>query len=160
MLTIVMGGPKSGKSLKAEAIISDMAAGTEMIYIATMMPYGKEGQERILKHRQQRADKNFKTIECFYDLNDLVIEPGSYILLECISNLVANELFEKKLTSDMVVSKVIAAVEQLNTLATELVVVSTIEPIKPEYDDETRMYIDTINRINENLTTMGKVIVS
>ena len=33
-----------------------------------MMPFGKETEEKIARHRRLRAGKGFETIECYTDL--------------------------------------------------------------------------------------------
>ena len=65
--------------------------------------YGKETEQKILRHRQMRNGKGFETLECFTDLKKLVqtepgfradaAEEGICVLLECMSNLTANELY-------------------------------------------------------------------
>lgn len=91
MLTLVIGGSASGKSEYAEQRVLSLDGAR--IYIATMQPYGKEAEERILKHRQMRKNKGFETIECYTGLQDLNIPPGSNVLLEDLGNLMANEIF-------------------------------------------------------------------
>ena len=41
-----------------------------------------------------RAAKKFSTIECYTNLKEVELEPGSDVLLECMSNLTANEIFD------------------------------------------------------------------
>ena len=68
-----------------------------------MIPYGKETEEKINRHRQMRAKKNFQTEECFTNLPKFVenmksqkdLDKKEVVLLECMSNLVANELFDE-----------------------------------------------------------------
>ena len=64
------------------------------VYIATMRVYDEESEKRVARHRAQRADKGFATLECPMDLAGAGIEPGSTVLLEDIPNLLANEMFE------------------------------------------------------------------
>ena len=91
MLTLVIGGSASGKSEYAEQCVLSLDGAR--IYIATMQPFGKEAEERILKHRQMRKNKGFETIECYTGLQNLKIPPGSNVLLEDLGNLMANEIF-------------------------------------------------------------------
>ena len=50
MIHLVTGGSGSGKSAYAEQCILDFG-GTRRVYIATMQPFGAEGQARIACHR-------------------------------------------------------------------------------------------------------------
>ena len=93
MIHLVTGGSGSGKSAYAEQCILDFG-GTRRVYIATMQPFGAEGQARIARHRKMRAAKQFSTIECYTNLKEVELEPGSDVLLECMSNLTANEIFD------------------------------------------------------------------
>ena len=56
MIHLVTGGSGSGKSAYAEQCILDFG-GTRRVYIATMQPFGAEGQARIARHRKLRAAK-------------------------------------------------------------------------------------------------------
>ena len=68
MFHVVTGGSGSGKSAYAEEWICKQRLQTDsrhLYYIATMVPYGKETERKILRHRQMRSGKGFETIECF-----------------------------------------------------------------------------------------------
>lgn len=91
MLTLVIGGAASGKSEYAEARVLTLPG--RRIYIATMEPFDDECRARIRKHRAMRAEKGFETVECYTGLAAALIPPGSNVLLECLGNLTANELF-------------------------------------------------------------------
>ena len=56
MIHLVTGGSGSGKSAYAEQCILDFG-GTRRVYIATMQPFGAEGQARIARHRKMRVAK-------------------------------------------------------------------------------------------------------
>lgn len=90
MVVLVIGGSASGKSEYAE---SRMMAWENRIYFATMLPYGRESERTILRHRLLREGKGFSTIECASNLEQIEIDPDSSILLEDLPNLVANELY-------------------------------------------------------------------
>ena len=93
-IQLITGGSGSGKSAWGESWIAGEAKGRPLIYIATMRPGGEEAKRRILRHRRQRAGRGFQTVECPEDLEKLKIPAGSGVLLECRSNLAANELYE------------------------------------------------------------------
>ena len=93
MIHLVTGGARSGKSAWAEEQIRQIPYGTR-IYIATMDPGDDpENHRRIAKHRIQRAGKGFQTIESPVGLDAVVLPEDSVVLLECLTNLVANEMF-------------------------------------------------------------------
>ncbi len=91
MLTLVIGGAASGKSEFAEAHVLTLPG--QRVYLATMEPFDREGLERIRRHRQMRKTKGFETVECFVDLTTAPLLPEANVLLECMTNLMANERY-------------------------------------------------------------------
>lgn len=92
MLILVTGGASCGKSEYAEDIVV-MSGIKPRIYIATMEVYDDESKQRVAKHRKTREGKFFDTIECPSGLTDIAVPENSAVLLECMSNLTANECF-------------------------------------------------------------------
>ena len=93
---LITGESGSGKSEYAENWLTgrNKKDGT-YIYIATMQPYTEETMKKIERHHRLRAGKGFRTLEKYTDLSELEIPKNQGILLECISNLVANELYRE-----------------------------------------------------------------
>ncbi len=91
MLTMIIGGAGSGKSAFAEALVQTLPG--KRIYLATMSATDTESRERIQRHRLQREGHRFETLECFCNLAEAKIPEGANVLLEDLSNLLANELF-------------------------------------------------------------------
>lgn len=92
MFTLVVGGAASGKSEYAESLVL-ASSHRPRYYIATMEPFDEEGRARVEKHRRMRADKEFETVECYYNLSSVRLPRRGTVLLECIGNLAANELY-------------------------------------------------------------------
>ncbi len=92
MLHLITGGSGSGKSRYAEDRILKLGPGRR-VYVATMYPYDDESFQRIRRHRAMRAQKEFETIECYTALGKRSFPRDPIFLLECMSNLVANEMF-------------------------------------------------------------------
>ena len=97
MMTLIIGGSGSGKSAYAEdTILQYHNKQSSLYYIATMEPFGAETQKKIERHRQMRKGKGFETLECYTDLFHLVRNfpfSKASVLLECMSNLTANEVY-------------------------------------------------------------------
>lgn len=94
MFILITGGCKNGKSLMAEKILT--AYNVPRFYIATMEPFGSEAKETIARHRKIREGKNFNTIEKYTDISEIKLPQNSAVLLECMCNLCANEMFSAK----------------------------------------------------------------
>ena len=67
MICLVTGGAGCGKSTWAEKLVDSLPR-ENRYYIATMQVYDEESRQRVARHRAQRADKGFTTIECEKDL--------------------------------------------------------------------------------------------
>ena len=93
MIILVIGGSASGKSEYAESRMMDWE---NRVYFATMLPYGRESERTILRHRLLRKGKGFQTIECGAGLTQIEIDPEQAILLEDLPNLVENELYAEE----------------------------------------------------------------
>lgn len=101
MLTFVVGENNTGKSAYAESLVEATTSG-KRYYIATMIPYGEEGKQRVAKHIKMRAHLGMITIEDpFLEKADM-IEDHSVVLLEDLSNLVANRMFADKQVVDKI----------------------------------------------------------
>jgi len=92
MLSLVIGGAGSGKSAFAETLCCSLPG--QRVYLATMQAGDPESVGRIARHREMRAGKGFTTIECGLDLAGVKLTPDANVLLEDLSNLLANEIFD------------------------------------------------------------------
>ncbi len=96
MFTLVLGGSKSGKSGFAEGLMEKISG--RKFYVATMMPFGSEAEKAIQRHRKMREGKGFETIEKYTSVGEIASKydvSDSAVLLECMGNLCANEMFSK-----------------------------------------------------------------
>ncbi len=91
MLILVIGGAGSGKSALAEALVQKLPG--ERIYLATMTAADPESLARICRHRRQREGLGFATLERGLNLAGAELPDGANILLEDLSNLLANERY-------------------------------------------------------------------
>ena len=159
MITVITGGSGSGKSAYAEKMVTDFGD-LERIYIATMFPFDEESHQRIARHRQMRAEKKFSTIECYTGLKNLKIPPKSCVLLECMSNLTANEMFQKDGAGEHTVEEILEVVRSLQTQAKQLVIVTNeIFSDGISYDTETQRYESYLGEINQKIVGMADCAV-
>ena len=99
MFILVLGGSGSGKSERAEEAVKSLSKGQPAYYLATMRRDGEEAERRISRHRSLRQGKGFITIELPFRVDRLEKRRelrDATVLLECLSNLVANELFPRE----------------------------------------------------------------
>lgn len=95
MFTLVIGGAASGKSEYAEGLVL-ASSHFPRYYIATMEPFDEECRRRVEKHRRMRANKRFETVECYINLSSVRLPERGTVLLECVGNLAANELYSPR----------------------------------------------------------------
>jgi adenosylcobinamide kinase/adenosylcobinamide-phosphate guanylyltransferase len=147
MRTLVLGGGASGKSEYAEELFSVFKG--KKYYIATMMPYGEDSLARIEKHRQARRDRGFFTIERYYKMDALELPERGAVLLECLGNLTANELFSLQQSEDKAVLSILSGIDSLSDQTEELVVVTNdVFSGGSTYEGDTLRYIRALGRLN------------
>jgi len=158
MLQVITGGSGSGKSAYAEDCIIKLGS-NERIYIATMYPFDEESHRRIARHRDMRREKNFATIECYIGLKDVTIPKGANVLLECMSNLTANEIYQENGAHDATVGAVLQGIDTLlNQAANVVVVTNEIFSDGIDYDEETKRYQQYLGRINLALAKRAEYV--
>lgn len=159
MIIFVYGGSGSGKSAFAEEISSHYG-GSEKYYVATMKVFDEEGKERVAKHRRQREGRNFKLIEKPVLIEsvctDLAQEKAAgkkiFLLIECLSNLVANEMFSDGsiISAEKVADSVVKGLTEVFESADDVVVVSNnVFEDGIGYDDSVCEYMHALGKINE-----------
>lgn len=182
MIHLVTGGSGSGKSEYGEGLILDIPDG-ERFYIATMESSGREAERRIARHRKLREGKGFFTIERPRDLGGLILpgEGRKNVLLECVSNLAANEMFgggacgsaesagetgacglaepAQETGPDRLAElarRIVSDIRSLARQADHLVIVTNqVGEDGCCYDRETRAYIALVGRVNQELAKLA-----
>jgi len=150
MLMIVTGGSGSGKSAYAEEQI--IRLGGTRVYIATMMSFDAEGDRRIERHRKMRAAKNFQTIECYTNLSSVKLPADGIVLLECMSNLAANEMYAPGGAKEQMVESILQGIQSVLSQVKALVVVTNeVFSDGQEYDPATKQYLENLGAINQEL---------
>ena len=155
MFLVITGGSGSGKSAYAEQCVLDFGP-AERIYIATMYPFDEECDRRIRRHREMRRQKQFSTLECYTGLKTADIPEDSVVLLECMSNLTANEMYQEGGAGGQTVEEILAGVCYLLKRVRHLVVVTNeIFSDGIDYDSETRRYQSYLGQINSEMGRMA-----
>ena len=178
MITLVTGGSGSGKSAYAESLLYSCEG--IRYYIATMQIYDAEGEKKVERHRKLRAGKGFLTIESPMNVGKIQFvcagEPGQAqyrqeaerkgqcssekksALLECMSNLTANEMFTKDgmKSEDEVVEKIVSEKQTLSQKLDNLVIVTNnVFEDGVIYDAGTMEYLRALGRINAALARLA-----
>lgn len=179
-MILITGGSGSGKSAFAEEYLMCLSAQEETkYYIATMQPFGEENLAKIRRHQKLRAGKGFVTLEQPVALREAAVKitqlsydcgepakrqriPQNTALLECISNLVANEMFtETEIKSrEWVTGQILDGVKELRRYVAHLVIVTNnVFEDGISYDQTTTEYIETMGAVNEKLAAMADTVI-
>lgn len=159
MISFVLGGSGSGKSEFAEGITMKIPC-KDKYYIATMQPFDDEAYAKIERHRQMRANKGFETIECQTNLRSVNVPKGSTVLLECISNLVANEMYSNEGAGENTVEAIIDGIRGLIPQCGNLIIVSNnVFTDGDSYDQDVIRYIDYIAKVNNFIADIADQVV-
>lgn len=151
MVTLVIGGAASGKSEFAEELVL-RAGDLPRYYIATMQPFDDECRARILRHQAMRAQKKFETVECYTGLKNVVLPKKGVVLLECMSNLTANEMYDPKGAGDDTAKAVEEGFLSLVPQCEELIIVSNeVFSGGYAYEGDTLSYLRTLAKVNRML---------
>lgn len=165
MTTFIFGGSGSGKSAYAEDCAAALSGGGKKYYIATMQVFDAEGERKIERHRELRRGKCFCTIEQPVDIGRATekMEPGERTaLLECVSNLTANEMFsgEAPKAEDAVADKVVEGILSLQREVTHLILVgNNVFEDGNDYDEVTTAYLRAMGRIQGQAARLSDVVV-
>lgn len=184
MIKLVYGGSGSGKSKFAEELAVSTKA-ERKYYVATMQIYDDEGRKKVSRHRKLRAGKGFVTIEqpvCIgaaaeriksdvaarhnqqeartAEMLQAAPTAKTAVLLECVTNLVANEMFPSEsdagqsesfygLEESVVVSRIKSGLEKLFSFADDIIIVSgNVFDDGAEYDESTLAYMRALGAVN------------
>ena len=132
---------------------------------------GKEAEARIARHKELRTGKGFETVECPASIARVIQECHPAVLLECLSNLTANEMFCGTETNDTtgeetlvirheVAQKISDEIIRLSEHAEYLVVVTNeVFSDGLPYEGETPEYIRELGQVNRFLAQKADGVV-
>lgn len=147
MFTLVIGGAASGKSEYAESLVLRLPG--RRVYLATMRPADPECAARIARHRRLRQNRGFETVERYTGLAGAELPEGANVLLECMGNLAANELYSPEGGgTEAVLLGVDALLERCRHLT---VVTNEVFSGGASYGEDTLRYLRELARINRAL---------
>lgn len=182
MLILVIGGSGSGKSAYAEDLTIRLSGKMPRYYLATMQARDEESRKRIIRHRKLREGKGFVTVEqprrIWEALNGMTsgsrqggTDDGRTggeqeklprcALLECMSNLAANEMFSgEKIGEDEAADQIFQGIVTLNRGLAHLVVVSNnVFEDGMLYDPSTMAYLRLLGKLNRELAKAADRVV-
>jgi len=161
VLVLVTGGTASGKSEIAEDLAVELARGRKA-YVATLRGGDPESERRVAKHRRQRRGKGFITYEIPVDLLPQITLLKFYdtVLIECLTNLVANEMYLGNREASEAAEVVWQAVQKLQKNVNNLVIVSgTVFAGTRAYDPFTEKYLEALGTVNCGIALAADIVI-
>lgn len=164
MMLLITGGSGSGKSAYAEKTAVALAGAGELYYLATMQVYDGEGRKKVERHQRLRAGNGFQTIEQPVNISEAVnkMKTGpKTVLLECMSNLAANEMFSRDeiRQTEEVTEKIYEGICLLSENTDNLLIVTNnVFEDGIIYDTSTNNYLEALGKINEKLAELADAV--
>lgn len=164
MITLIIGGSGSGKSAFAEEYALSWEH-SNAYYLATMEVRDQESRERVQRHRQNRRAGNWITLEHPRNVGNAVnqLDPkNSVLLLECMSNLVANEMYQEHSveTAAHCASQIIQEIRILSEVVDNLVIVSNnVFDDGNTIDEDLQEYFTALGDVNQLLAEEADEVI-
>jgi adenosylcobinamide kinase/adenosylcobinamide-phosphate guanylyltransferase len=162
MVTLVLGGARSGKSRFAQSLVEGR---DRVLFVATAIVGGdSEMASRVLRHRAERP-RHFETMEAPLDVAAAIIAapPGVPVLVDCVTLWLSNLMYEyRRLERESREERILGAIDALVEAARErdVVLVSNEvgEGIVPE-NEVAREFRDLQGRTNQKLASASSRVV-
>ena len=155
VITFILGGARSGKSSRAQALAE--TAGSRRCYIATAQAFDDEMKDRIAAHQAQRGN-GWTTLEAPLDLADAVAVAGKSsdaVLIDCLTVWLSNLMHHER----NIAKETAGLVEALAACPVPVVVVSNEVglSIVPE-NRLARAFRDAQGRLNQDIAAAADTV--
>ena len=159
MVTLILGGVRSGKSRYAEQLA---AAGQRVAFLATAEALDDEMRQRIARHRAERPPA-WSTVEVPLDLEDAIVECGKtcdLLLVDCLTLWTSNLLVAENGNPQRILARAERLCDALQRTAAGVVLVSNevgggIVPDNPT----ARIYRDLLGEINQRVAGVADLVL-
>lgn len=155
LITFILGGARSGKSSRAQALAE--ATGPKRCYIATAQAFDDEMKHRIAVHQAERGD-GWTTLEAPLELTDALAvagKSGDIVLIDCLTLWLSNLMHHERDIAEET-SRLVAA---LKACPVPVIVVSnevglSIVPENPL----ARAFRDAQGRLNQDIAAAADIV--
>jgi len=152
MLTFIIGGARSGKSSRAQALAESHDG--VLVYLATAQAFDNEMRARIARHQQDR-DERWRTVECPIELPEAIArEAGAdrVLLVDCLTLWTSNLL----LTDRDFAAASTCLLEALSTARSPVILVSNEVGMGIVPDNAlARQFRDMAGRLNQQVAAIA-----
>ena len=154
MITLVLGGTRSGKSRYAQQLARQLSE--RPLYVATSRPWDADHQARIARHQRERGPE-WRTVECEIELDSLPLD-GEVAVIDCVTLWLTN------LFSDADVERCLgrarAIIDRLTGRRAQLLLVSNELGQSLHAPTELgRKFVDLQGLVNQHIATRAQNVV-
>lgn len=159
MLYMIFGGSGSGKSEYAEDLAVKLCPGKK-IYLATLQDIDEEMEKRIEAHRAMRKGKHFTTVEQGLSLETIDLSGQALVLLECMTNLLANEMYSPQAQKEEPVPDyIMRGIRHIKSQVEDVIVIAQDSFAEVPMDPEMRRYVRASGQVNQMLAKEADVVI-
>lgn len=162
-IILITGGARSGKSRHAQRLAESLSG--KMLFVATCPVTDEEMGQRIERHRLDRQEAGWQTVEETVNLVQVLNNNSEYevVLIDCLTLWINNLLFTdgaNELSEEMVSSRVRKVVEACTARAGVVIMVTNevgmgIVPENPL----ARRYRDLVGRCNQEVAAVADKVI-
>lgn len=153
MLTLLLGGARSGKSTLAVDL--GRHSGLPVVFVATAEPIDADMATRIARHRDERPP-GWATVEAPIELAAAVagVPQGTFVVVDCLTVWLAN-LTAHGLTAGQRETAIDGLVDTLRRTGDTVVVSNEVGLGIVPADADTRAYRDDLGRLNQRVAAVA-----
>lgn len=165
MTYFISGGAKCGKSSLAQDLSVALSKGGKHYYVATLIPSGREDDDRIKKHLADREGMDFETVECFRNIMECLktADKNGVFLVDSVTSLIQNSLFpvEKNYEMDLAGTNRCAdeLIEFAKTVRHAVFVSDYIYSDAERYSESTEIYRKCLADIDRRLAAVCDAVI-
>ena len=159
MITLVLGGVRSGKSRYAQTLAMKAK---EVVFLATAQPSDDEMRAKIERHRQERP-ATWQTVEVPLDLDTAIAAHGvadSFLLIDCLTTFTANLLMSEEDNTERIFARVdrICSALQATSASVALVSNEVGSGIVPAFPAG-RQFRDLLGEVNQKVARISDNVI-
>ena len=159
MITLIVGGVRSGKSRYAQALAKEAE---NVVFLATAEAADDEMRAKIARHRRERPE-TWRTVEVPIDLDAAITQYGrecELLIVDCLTTFTANVLAADGDNHDQVLARVERVCTALKQTGASVALVSNEvgSGIVPAYPSG-RQFRDLLGEINQRVAELADRVV-
>ncbi len=155
MIIFVTGGMGSGKSsfaLKFAEDISKRKNISKKIFLATAQPIDEEMKQKIKKHKDERKNLNWETVEEYENIHKYIKGKDKIILIDSLTTWLGNLFHYYGNSQAKIKKKVKELISALKRFKGVILIVSDqVNWGVIPFEKSTRMWLRTLSSVNEEI---------